>query len=374
MHKTRIQLLGAAIALSTLSGLPLRAQGTIIIPKSTDRSSRVGTRGANFLEIGIGARPQAMGGASIASIEGPAALFLNPANIAGRESISAFASYMQLYGNSGITNTAVAVTLPVGAGALGFGVQQFSSGDIERTTERAPTGNDPVFPGTFAWTGTAFSLHYARNITDRLTAAVGGRFAQEGIDFAKASYVGFDFSTKFRTGLYGLSVGASLANVGTTARFKGAGVDRVLNSAGSQARFSGLPTGRVIPVTFTLRDAQMPTTFRLGLLSDLYGGSESLLGASAKHALSAEFSINDAVDTDLQSAVGVEYAYRKGLYARAGKRFFNEQNAPWQFKDGFTFGGGVKLPLLGRKLAIDYAYVTMGQLQNNQVFSFDFGF
>jgi hypothetical protein len=37
-------------------------------------------------------------------------------------------------------------------------------------------------------------------------------------------------------------------------------------------------------------------------------------------------------------------------------------------------GGGLRLPVLGRGLMLDYAYVTMGELGGNQVLSFDIGF
>ena len=367
MQTNMLRLLASAAALSWSSAA--LAQGTFIVPSAEDRTTRVGTRGANFLEVGIGARAQGLGGAAVATVEGPVALFWNPANIASREGLSAFVSYMALYGNSGITNVAGAVTVPVGQGALGFAIQQYSSGEIDRTTEAAPDGNDPAFPGTFTYRGTALSAHYARNVTDRLTAAVGARYASEGIDFARNSYVGADVSTRFRTGLYGLTVGASLVNIGSSGRFSGAGIERAVTAP----RNNNFATGGNVPIQFNTRAAQMPTTFKFGVLSNLYGDAEALFGTNPSHSLSAEIDFADAIDSDLQPSIGVEYAFRHAYYLRTGKRFFNEQNAPWKFSDGMAFGGGVRLPVLGRRLALDYAYVTMGELQNNQVLSFDFG-
>jgi hypothetical protein len=367
MSQTTLRLMAAAVALSW-SGAAL-AQGTYITPGAADRTTRVGTRGANFLEIGIGARANGLGSAAVASIEGPGALFWNPANIAAREGLSAFASYMQLFGNSGITDVAGAITVPVGQGALGFAIQQYSSGTIARTTEQAPDGNDPAFPGTFEWVATAVSGHYARNVTDRLTAAAGVRYAQEGIDFAHNSYVGLDISTRFRTGLYGLTVAASLINIGSTGQFNGPGITRAI----SATRNNGQATGRTLPVEFGTRDAQLPTAFRFGVLSSVLGDAEALLGSNPSHSVVAELDFNDAIDTDLQSALGVEYSYKKAYYLRTGKRFFNEQHSPWRFADGWSFGGGVRLPAMGRHITFDYAWVTMGELQHNQVLSFDLG-
>ncbi|MBA3557633.1 MAG: PorV/PorQ family protein [Gemmatimonadaceae bacterium] len=374
MRTTSIRFLAAAVALSWSATAAAQVGGTlpgsVIVPGADDRTTRVGTRGANFLHIGIGARQQGMAGAAFASSEGPSALFWNPANIVSREGISAFVSYVQLFGNSGITDIAGAVTVPFGQGAFGFGVVQYSSGEIERTTETAPTGNDPLTPGNFQWTGTAFSAHYARNVTDRLTAAVGARYAREGIDFAHNSYFGADVSTRFRTGLYGLSIGASLLNIGNKAQFEGPAIGRAI----TQPRYNGQPTGRDLPVNFRTRDAQMPTSFNFGILSSVYGDPEALFGANPTHVLNAEFDISDAIDSDVQPSLGVEYGFRKSYFARIGKRFLNQQHAGWNFQDGMSFGAGLRLPAFGRHVSFDYAYVIMGELQHNQVLSFDFGF
>lgn len=343
--------------------------GSTIVPGTDDRTTRVGTRGANFLHIPVGARANAMGGASISSIEGPSALFWNPANIATREQLSLFMSYTQLYSNSGIRDIAAALSVPIGQGAIGVSVQQFSSGEMMYTTERSPQGNDPVLQGEFSWTGTAVAGHYARNVTDRLTTAIGVRFVQEGIELAHNNFVGFDVSTRFNTGLYGLSVAASIMNMGSSGSFSGPAVERAI----TQPRYNGQPTGRDVPIVFNSRDVQMPTTFNFGLLSQLYGQPDALFGQDPDHRLIVEGAIRDAIDTDLQTSIGLEYGFKNSYFARIGKKFFNEQNGPWEFADGFGFGGGLRVPFLGRRLAIDYGYVIMGELQNNQVLSFDIG-
>ncbi|MDQ6886337.1 MAG: PorV/PorQ family protein [Gemmatimonadota bacterium] len=372
MHTTHIRLLAAAAALAwssaahAQSGLP----GSEIVPGSDDRVSQVGTRGANFLHVGIGARAEGMAGAVSALIDGPNALFWNPANIASRDNLSVFASYERLFGNSGITDVTAALTLPIGQGALGVGITQYSSGQIERTTENAPEGGDPAFPGTFSWIGTAFSAHYARNVTDRLTAAIGGRYATEGIDVASSSYFAADISTRFRTGLYGLTVGAALSNLGGSGNFNGPGVQQQV----SQPRYNGQATGRNIPFNYRTREEPIPTTVQFGVLSSLFGDAEALFGTSTTHALNGEVDFMHANDTDVQAAVGLEYGFRKQLFARIGKRWYNEQHSGEGFSRGFALGGGLHVPFLGRHLALDYAFVNQGQLQHNQVLSFDFGF
>jgi hypothetical protein len=359
----------AAAAGALLWGTSVVAQGTIIVPDATDRTTRVGTRGANFLEIGVGARSQALGGAAVSMIDGPESMFWNPAGVVTRNELAVFVSYMQLFGNSGITNTAAALTVPVGQGAFGLAFTQYSSGSIDRTTEVAPDGDDPAFPGQFQYTGTSFALQYARNITDRLSASGGVRFVQEGIDFATTSFFGIDLATRFRTGLYGLSVAAAITNIGPSNRYTGSGVDRHVTAA----RENGFATGGTIPVQYDTRQVQLPTGFRMGLQSSLLGDAEALFGTSKVHTLVGEMDFYDAIDTDIQPALGFEYGYKSNYFLRAGKRWFTEQHAPWKFADGLSFGGGVKIPVLGRKLTLDYAYTTMGELQHNQVLSFEIG-
>jgi hypothetical protein len=200
-------------------------------------------------------------------------------------------------------------------------------------------------------------------------AALGVRYAREGIDFAHNGYLGFDVSTRFRTGLYGLTVAGAVMNMGSRSAFTGPGVGEAIR----QPRYDGKPTGRNIPVQWDVREVEMPTTFNFALLSQIYGDAEAMFGANPNHALLAEVNFRDAIDTDIQPAIGVEYGFKKTFFARAGKKFLNEQHAPWGFGDGVAFGGGVRLPILGRHMTLDYAYTVMGELRNNQVISFDIG-
>lgn len=363
----RLIAIAAAVALPAVS---VQAQGTSIIPAANEGSSRVGTRGANFLHVPVGARQVGLAGAAVGLSEGPSALFWNPANVAAREGANAFISYMQLFGNSGITNMAGALSFAVGQGSFGFGIVQYHSGDIVRTTERAPDGDDPTYgDGTFAWKGLALSGHYARNVTDRLTAAIGLRHASEGIDFAQNSFMGFDVSTRFRTGLYGLTVAAALSNVGSRGQMKGAAVGEAVTAP----RNNGQATGRNLPYSYDTQDPLMPTAFKFGIVSRIIGDVESLAGSNALHSLVAETDFSKGIDTDLQTAIGLEYAFKQAYFLRAGKRFFNEAHGPWDFTDGMAFGAGARIPVRGRVLTFDYGFAVMGELRNNQIFSFELG-
>lgn len=343
--------------------------GTVLLPDPQNPTTRVGTRGANFLEIGVGARGMGMAGGYTAIAEGVTALYWNPAGISELDGPAAAFSTAKLYGESGITHTFAGGVMPVGPnGAFGIALTQLSSGDIERTSELFPEGGDPAFGRTFSYTATSAGLYYGRRLTDRLGIGFGLKFAAEGIDNAKANYVGVDIGTKFRTGLYGTHIAASLSNIGTSGRFRGAAIDRF--------SINNFQPGAT-PVEFSTQSLQLPTLFRFSVRSDVLGPSDALLSANAQHNLFAVLEMADAIDTDVQMTLAAQYSYRDMVFLRAGKRFVNEKQTS-DFRSssfGTSFGGGISLPVGGgKRLAFDYAYTAMSDLKNTQVFSLEFGF
>lgn len=363
----RLFLLVAALSLAP-GVSDAQGTGTVLVPNPEDPTSRVGTRGANFLEIGVGARALSLAGAYTSLAEGVTALYWNPAGIAEIESATAGFSLANLYEGLDITHSFVGGALPMGsAGAIGITLTQFSSGDIERTTEAFPEGNDPSVGATYSYVGTAAGLYYGRRLTDRLGLGIGVKFVTEGIDNAKANYVGIDLGTKFRTGLYGTHIAASLSNLGTSGRFSGSAVERF--------SFDEFRPGAT-PVELSTQDLQMPTLFRFSVRSDVLGTSDALLGVSAQHRVVALFDAMDAIDTDVRLAIAAEYTFREIVFLRAGKRWANEAQTDFQSSSfGTSVGGGLKLPLgATRTLAFDYAYTNMGTLDNIQVFSLEFTF
>lgn len=363
--------LSLALGLALLWSGELAAQneGSQLLPLPDEPTSRVGTRGANFLSIGVGARGTAMAGAVTAMTEGVTSLYWNTAATATLEGFSAGFSYSQLWGNSGIEHFFVGATIPFLNGALGVSVIQLSSGDIPRTRETLPSGEDPVFGSTFEWSASSVSLHYARLITDRLAFGGALKFISEGIPDARADYVGGDVSVRFETGLWGTTLAGSLSNLGTRGKIEGTLIeDRVGPDV------EAFPTQRVLPLFRKTTKLDLPTIFRFGLRTDVTGTGTALLGTDPRHKLLSSLEIADGVDSDLQTGIALEYVYGDRLFLRAGKRWTNENRAEREFADGLAAGFGVRLPVLGRHMAFDYAYRDAGALDNVQVFSVEFGF
>lgn len=364
MTQRRITLLTAFFVLAT--GGPLAAQnGTQLLPEPGQSNTRVGTRGANFLSIGVGARAMAMGDAFTAAAEGAEALYWNPAGIAAVPRFTAIASYNDMYGDFGLKHIYAGVTLPSGEGAFGLQLISFQSGDIPRTTEDYPEGGDPQYGNYFNWVDVAIGVSYARQITDRLNVGLTLKYARSGIDDANANFYGGDAGIQFRTGLLGTTIAASLLNLGTAGQYEGPLLRDVVVAADEL-----FPTDRTVPVKLGTRGWDMPTTFTFSVLWDLMGSPDALLAPNPDHRLVAVTDATDAIDSSIMGRLGLEYSYREIFFVRGGKFFMNEDNTGFRdFAYGLTGGVGVAIPLGGSTLRVDYGYQGWGELDNIQVFT-----
>ena len=366
-----IRNIGVLGAVTTLLAAPLCAQGPGgLLPTPETKATRQGTRGANFLHIGIGARGGAMAGAIGGTVGGPTAWYWNPAGAATSETISGAGGYQQLYGDLGLTQSYAALSVPLLGGVVGVTLNSLSSGEIRRTTEQNPFG-ERLGGSTFAWTSTAASLGYAKRLTDRLNIGTQLKYITEGITDANTAWVAADIGTQFNTGLYGVTIGGAIRNVGKSARASGALLQRVIQTTDG----SLLEEGR--RVELATRPTEIPVTFQFSVGSQILGGAGAIFGKGAgSNALNAEIAVIDGTDVATQYAAGIEYAYKNTLFIRGGKRMYNDgrelgvENAAAL---GLSGGFGLRMPLLGRNLRFDYSYQGAGALQNVQIFSFEVG-
>lgn len=390
MQKIFTALLAAALWLGLGGAGDALAQdvGSGLNPDPEAGNTRVGTRGANFLEIGIGARALALAGAGATLHSGVFSMYWNPAGLALLDEFGVGFSYAALYEDLDIDYVYAGGAIPFMGGMLGVSWANLSSGEITRTTEDFPAGGDPVFGNTFEWSSSYVGAYYARRITDRLRLGGGLKFITEGITDASINYVGFDAGVGFVTGLYGVELGAAIQNLGTEGSFEGSAIRQQIDAADQQFP----PSGRDIQFDFAVEDFQLPTLFRFTVMLDVTGSPESLVQTTGGHTVDFAIDLMDATDTETQMALGLEYGFRDRFFLRGGKRFFNEdqrtgdiqsqvgasggfyrQNEFRDFTHGMSFGGGVRLPALGRNIAFDYAFVEMNELENVQVFSVEFG-
>lgn len=378
------RVLAIALALGATAGT-LQAQGgttgtgtpTQLTNDPNLPTTRVGTRGAAFLNLPVGARAQALAGAYTALANDISALYWNTAGIGKIDGFAVGATQAKLFDDLDISHLFVGAVLPVGLTRLGVSVNLLSSGKIPWQSESNPNagfgGEQDPLRTEFEWQAMAVGLHMARPITDRLIFGGALKYVQEGITGAEAHYFAVDLGTSFRTGLYGITLGAALQNLGGSGNFEGDLLGGIIDTSSSETQVVDLV--RFVETAPRTKDLEIPTTFRFSVMADLIGDATAMIAPNPDLALRMVWDLNDAIDTDLQTALGAEFGFRNLAFVRAGKRWFNEAQIDHSFAHGASFGGGLNVPLGDvTHLRVDYAYTDMGDLQNIQVFTLDFMF
>lgn len=166
-----------------------------------------GTTGFNFLKIGMGARPTAMGGAFTAVPADTESAFWNPAGMHG---ISQRTGVLAL--NSYLVDTqagAASIALPAANRTWGLTIQYVTYGDMQR---RDASGLDQ---GTFGAADMAAYLTVAQPVwQDRLIAGVNLKAAHSSIDNYSSDAYMVDLGLLLHGPVDGMVLGAALLNLG----------------------------------------------------------------------------------------------------------------------------------------------------------------
>lgn len=177
---------------------------------------RVGGTGGQFLRIPVGGRSVGMGSSDVATAQGPAAMFSNPAALSSqRARHGLFVSHFEYSADIDIDH--VAYAFRSGSWQLGFGLGMLRSGDIERTTEFQPNGTGQFFNAN-QFLG---SFTVSRLLTDRFTFAGSAKFLQENLDDFYTRSVLLDLGALYHTGFRTARIGFALRNFGPDIKLNG---------------------------------------------------------------------------------------------------------------------------------------------------------
>jgi hypothetical protein len=301
--------------------------------------SRLGTGGASELRIAVGARSVALGGAHVGSVTGPEALFYNPAGIAWSDdesSTQVMFSYNRWIAD--IDRNYVAVIQRMGSsGTLGVSVNVLSVGEMERTTEAAPDGTGEVFSPTFATLG----LTYARQLTDRVSFGGTAHYVAERILQETAAGVAFDFGFQYDTDYRGLRLGFAMKNFGPNLEYRGSDFGRISRVPGDDPNAFGHD------LSLSAAAFELPSSFEFGMSYPAWRGPQGSLGL---HGLYTSNSFN--VD---EGRFGAEFLYKQDFALRAGYKYTTNDEDLF----GMSYGAGVRVPLGGSHLWVDYAGQTV---------------
>jgi hypothetical protein len=311
--------------------------------------SKVGTVGAQFLKIGMGARYVGMGEASVACVNDAYAMYWNPAGLTQLSKDNLSLTNVDWIGSVQLNHVTFGKPLS-DYSAFGVSLTALSMGEMEVTTVDEPEGTGE----TFTASSYCLVLGYARKLTDRFSVGISGKYVWERISEERASGFAFDFGTLFYTGFKSLRMGMNISNLGPEMKMDGPELDSYYNPD------PGNPNYDNVKSKLAVDPYDLPLTFRLGLAYDLLETQESKLTVSveAKHP-------NDNLQ---QASFGGEYLWKEIFSLRAGYKFNYEE-------EGLTLGGGVKLKA-GKETSLDinYAWADFSRLQSVHRFSLGFEF
>jgi hypothetical protein len=303
--------------------------------------ARVGTAGAQFLEIGVDARIVGMGEACIAVDNlGAGALFWNPACAAVGEGSNLMLSHSSWIAD--VDLNAAAFTTTVGDyGTFGISMSNLSSGEIEVTTVEQQNGTGETFTTSDFMVG----LSYSKKVTDRFSMGGLVKYVGERLEEKQASTFCFDVGMLYNTGYRSLKFGAVMLNFGPP-----------LSIDETYANYdNGIRTD-----TLSFNPYHLPMTFKVGLAWDVEI-------AAGQHLLTTLDAVHPRDNVE-RLDFGAEYLLWEGLALRSGYSSGHDSR-------GFSVGAGFRLSTgsLG-EFEIDYAYTDFGVLDGVQRFSMNLHF
>jgi hypothetical protein len=318
-----------AILLSVLSCMMVSAAAW------AGSSERVGTNAAPELLIAVGPRSDALGGNTVADVNGAEAIFWNPAGMATLKGTQVMFTHLRHIGDNDVNFLGFA-TKAGDFGTVGFSAKVLSVGDILVTTEQAPDGTGETLSPTFATVG----VSYARQFTDRVTFGATAQFINERIQDAQAKGVAFDFGFQYDTGPSGLTFGFVMKNFGPSLSYSGPAFE--INVPDPNAE----PGADNRTLAFSSAQSELPSYFQIGAAYKLWNQGDNhfkVLGT---------FTSNNFTPDDYR--VGGELMLKDRLALRGGyNRFVSDTNL--EVYQGPSFGAGIKFPLGGSNMQFDYA-------------------
>jgi len=320
------------------------AVALIGVTASAQDFSKVGTAGAQFLKIGVGARYHAMGEASVASVDDAYALYWNPAGMT-----RVFANEMAFthinYLLDVNLNYIAYVRRVEDVGVFGASAMILSMDEQEITTVEEPDGTGDTY-GASSW---ALQLGYARDLTAQFSMGVSFKVVGEKIYNERAHGFAFDFGTLLYTGVKSLRIGMNISNMGPEMKFDGPDLDVPYEPDPNN------PNQDPFSSRLEVDSYDLPLTFRVGAAYDLIFNEETklLLALEAKHP-------NDNLQ---QGSFGAEFAWKDRYFLRGGYKLNYEE-------EGLALGGGFMTQLTGgTDISFDYAWVDFGRLSSVHRFS-----
>ena len=341
-----IKKLTACMAVMTLAGLVTITEAQVI--------SKSGTTAAQFMNIPVGARATAVGGAITASVNDATAMYWNPGALASVRTRQVHIEHSEWFAD--LRHNFVGVVLPIqGAGTVGLSVVSLTMDDMEETTMEQQDGTGRFF-GAYSY---AVGVTYAQYLLSDF--AIGGTFKyiHEQIWNSSSGGFAFDLGTTYVTPFDGIRFGVRVANFGQKLNMDGKDLNVPVDiDRGSRGNNPNIP-GRL-----ETKDFDLPLMLQVGLAWDGYK-TETIRATIMADGVSPS-------DDNQYVNIGVELAFFEELFAvQAGlPELFLEDR---MFK--FALGGWVNYEMNnGLGLNLGYAMQSHEYLGLTNRFSLKISF
>jgi len=292
-----------------------------VVP-SYAKMKKLAQTGFQFLNIGLSARAEAMGGAYSLVGGGANSMFYNPAGLSHMD------ANVEIVGHNvqwiaDISYNAFGAALNTGNYGV-FGIH-FAAVDYGRVigTQVASTEKGFVETGDVDVGAYFGGIAYARQLTDKFHIGGQVKYVYEHLGYQlisdtkilnnKAGSFAYDFGTIYYTGLRSLRVGINIRNFSEEIKYQEYGF-------------------------------QMPLIFKIGFAMNLMDFIET---DHSVHSIEFGFDAIHPRDYTERINVGAEYWYR-GMFALRGGYKFNHD------VEHLTMGMGFKYEISGTNLHIDY--------------------
>lgn len=305
--------------------------------------SKVGTAGAQFLKIGMGARYTGMAEASVAMASDGYALYWNPAGLGALS--HSYLEFSNINYVAGVNLNYVSLAKPLSFGSVGVSVTALTSGDMEITTVDQPDGTGRMFSAS----SYAITLGYARQWTEFFSFGLSTKYITERVSEERASGVAFDFGTLLYPGYRNLRIGMNISNLGPELKMSGSELN--FNYSPQEGNDSYADAKGVLDVD----SYDLPLIFRIGAAYDLQYSPNTRVTFAVE--------ARDPSDNRQQGSVGTEVAFHEMFFLRGGWKVNYEE-------EGLTFGGGCDLKVWETtNLTVNYAFADFGRLESVHRFS-----
>jgi hypothetical protein len=302
----------------------------VLIVTANAQNPNLGTGGAQFLQIPVGARAEAMAGAVIGYIDDASSVFWNPAGMVKVKNVEVFFSYMDWF--TLFDHSAASIVYNIeDIGAFGASLIIFNTREMEITTELEPNGTGRFFDAG----DMAIGLSYAKYLTDRFSVGLTAKYIYQQIWNETATGFAFDIGTQYRLDFQNLTIAMSMSNFGGDLRFDGPDLDINYN------REDIYPLSRIVPGRLQTEDYPLPLQFQVGIGFDVFEADFV--------KMRGDIDATHPNDNNERVLFGTEFSFFDRFFVRGGYKYnFDDQK--------FAFGAGANVPVGSSAVYFDYAY------------------